>query len=156
LFNQNSEAKVRRSTKSTVIRKAKVISYKDIQEARETRAAKEHAATDKNKRGLKRAARDEASLDKGKRGRKRKSPAPKADVPELKTKVARMSEAPEPATAPVAWMSEVQVALGSFLFSLVRIGLLRQEYSRRHCDLFLYSRRLAVVAFLRKCDLENG
>lgn len=93
MFKQNNEAKVRRSTKPTVIGKAKVMSYEDIKEAREKRAAKE-----------------QATANKGKRGRKRKSPAPKADAPEPKAKVARMSEAPEPARAPVAWMSEVQVA----------------------------------------------
>lgn len=70
----NNEAKVRRSTKSVVLGKAKVMSYEDLSEAR-----------------VKRAANDKASEGKGKRGRKRKSPAP-----EPKTKVARMSEVPEP------------------------------------------------------------
>ena len=58
LFKQNNEAKVRRSTKSTVVGKAKVMSYEDIEDARAKRAAKE-----------------EATAGKGKRGRKRKSPA---------------------------------------------------------------------------------
>jgi hypothetical protein len=43
----NNEAKVRRSTKSVVIRKAKVMSYEDIEEARAKRAAKEEATTSK-------------------------------------------------------------------------------------------------------------
>jgi hypothetical protein len=77
-----------------VVGKAKVMSYEDIEEARAKRAAKEQAK----------------AKGKGKRGRKRKSPALEADAPEPKARVARMSEAPEPARAPVAWMSEVQVA----------------------------------------------
>jgi hypothetical protein len=63
----NNEAKVRRSTKSVVAGKAKVMSYEDIEEARAKRAAKE------------------ARAGKGKRGRKRKQPAPEADVPEPMT-----------------------------------------------------------------------
>jgi hypothetical protein len=83
----NNEAKVRRSTKSLVLGKAKVMSYEDLEEARAKRAAKDAAK----------------AKGKGKRGRKRKSPAPETetDAPEPKAKVARMSEAPEP-KAPVA------------------------------------------------------
>ncbi|KAF2177378.1 hypothetical protein K469DRAFT_603436, partial [Zopfia rhizophila CBS 207.26] len=89
----NNEAKVRRSTRSVVLGKAKVMSYEDLEEARAKRAAKEKAAAGKGK---------------GKRGRKRKSPAPEADSPEPKAKVARMSEVPEPAKAPVApWRAPV-------------------------------------------------
>ena len=88
----NNEAKVRRSTKSVVLGKAKVMSYEDIEEARAKRAAKEQAAA-----------------GKGKRGRKRKSPAEEAGAPEsAKAKVARMGEASEPAKAPVARMSKAQ------------------------------------------------
>ncbi|KAF6223573.1 hypothetical protein HO133_000416 [Letharia lupina] len=68
----NNEAQVRRSTKSVVLGKAKVMSYEDLSEAR-----------------VKRAAKDKASEGKGKRG-------------QPKTKVARMSEVPEPWRAPVA------------------------------------------------------
>src|SRR5437773_1943466 len=83
-----NEAKVRRSTRSVVLGKAKVMSYEDLEEARAKRAAKE-----------------KATAGKGKRGRKRKSPTPEAEahaeansqgeetvssVP--KNKVARMSE----------------------------------------------------------------
>jgi hypothetical protein len=39
LFKQNDEAKRRRSTKSTVVGKAKVISYEDIKKAQAKRAA---------------------------------------------------------------------------------------------------------------------
>jgi hypothetical protein len=80
----NNEAKVRRSTKSLVLGKAKVMSYEDLEEARAKRAAKEAAK----------------AKGKGKRGRKRKSPAPETDAPEPKGKVARTSKAPEPARAP--------------------------------------------------------
>ncbi|KAF2804521.1 uncharacterized protein BDZ99DRAFT_467223 [Mytilinidion resinicola] len=109
LFKQNNEAKVRRSTKSTVIGKAKVMSYEDIEEAREKRAAKEQAASDKRERGQKRAAKREDTADKGKRSQKRKAPAPKGDS-QPRAKVVRISEAPEAARAPVVWMSEEQVA----------------------------------------------
>ena len=61
----NNEAKVRRSTRSVVLGKAKVMSYEDLEEARAKRAAKEKAT---------------AAKGKGKRGRKRKSPTPEAEV----------------------------------------------------------------------------
>lgn len=54
LARVNSEAKVRRSTRSVVLGKAKVMSYEDLEEARAKRAAKEKAATAKGKRGRKR------------------------------------------------------------------------------------------------------
>jgi hypothetical protein len=60
LFKQNDEAKRRQTAKSTVVGKAKVMSYEDIEVAKSKRAAKE-------------AAKDGAAA-KGKRGRKRKSP----------------------------------------------------------------------------------
>jgi hypothetical protein len=89
----NNEAKVRRSTKSRVLGKSKVMSYEDLEEAR-----------------TKRAARDAAKAKgKGKRGRKRKTPAPETDALEPKVKVARVSEALEPVRAPVS-LSEIQVA----------------------------------------------
>jgi hypothetical protein len=113
LFKQNNEAKVRRSTKSTVIGKAKVMSWEDIEEAREKRAAKEQAAADKRDRGQqKRAAKEQATTDKGKRARKRKDAAP--EVTEPKAKMARISEAPEAEAeavrVPAVWISEEQVA----------------------------------------------
>jgi len=105
----NNKAKVRRSTKSLVLGKAKVISYKDLEEARAKRAAKDVAkAKGKGKRGRKPKSAvpevKEATAGKGKGNRKRKSPAPEADAPEPKAKVVRMSEAPEPVRAPVARM----------------------------------------------------
>lgn len=75
LFQQNNEAKCRRSTKSTVVGKARVMSYEDIVEAKVKRSAKE--------------AEKEAAAATGKRGRKRKSPALVAQ----KAKKARRSEA---------------------------------------------------------------
>jgi hypothetical protein len=80
----NNEAKVRRSTKSLVLGKAKVMSYEDLEEARAKRADKEAAKEAKGK---------------GKRGRKRKIAALAADAPEPNAKVVRMSKAPAPAPA---------------------------------------------------------
>jgi hypothetical protein len=60
----NNEAKVRRSTRSIVLGKAKVISFEDIEVARVARAAKE------------------VVKGKGKHGRKRKSNVLDADEPE--------------------------------------------------------------------------
>ena len=88
LTRMNNEAKIRRSTKSVVLGKAKVMSYEDIEEARAKRAAKE------------------VIKGKGKRGRKRKSAALEAGEPEpeLEPEVARMIEAPKPWRAPAARM----------------------------------------------------
>jgi hypothetical protein len=61
LIGINNEAKVRRSTRSIVLGKAKVMSFKDIKVARAARAAKE------------------AIKGKGKRGRKRKNATLEAD-----------------------------------------------------------------------------
>ncbi|MCJ1421404.1 hypothetical protein MMC32_007767 [Xylographa parallela] len=72
LTKLNNEAKVRRSTRSVVLGKAKVMSYEDIEEAR-----KKRAATD-------------AQQGKGKRGRKCKSAALEADELEAN------EEEPEP------------------------------------------------------------
>ena len=99
LIKMNDESKVRRSTKSVVLGKAKVMSYEDLEEARTKRAAKEQAAA-----------------DKGKGGRKRKSSAEETAAPESAkakmartSEVARMSKTQEPVRAPVARMSEGQV-----------------------------------------------
>ena len=54
LFKVNSEAKVRRSTKSLVLEKAKMMSYEDLEEARAKRAAKEKATAGKGAHGQKR------------------------------------------------------------------------------------------------------
>lgn len=75
------EGKVRRSTKSEILGKAKVMSYKDLEKARAERAAKE--AAKEAKKAAKEAKKvasatpeaEEATAGKGKR-RKRKSTAP--------------------------------------------------------------------------------
>jgi hypothetical protein len=70
LISMNNEAKVRRSTRSIVLGKAKVMRFEDIEVARAARAAKD------------------VIKGKGKRGRKRKSIAPEADEPEPEPEVA--------------------------------------------------------------------
>jgi hypothetical protein len=80
----NNEAKVRRSTKSLVLGKAKVMSYEDLEEARAKRVVKDaaKAAKGKGKRGRKRKGATpeaEEAADKARRGRKSKSAMPEAD-----------------------------------------------------------------------------
>ncbi|KAF4629691.1 hypothetical protein G7Y89_g8452 [Cudoniella acicularis] len=126
LNSMNNEARVRRSTRSVVLGKAKVMSFEDIEAARATRAVKD-AIKGKGKRGRKRKstaieaddpepdaepdsepdsepevarAAQEVMNGRRKRGRKRKSATPEADEPE----VARMIDAPVPWRAPVAQM----------------------------------------------------
>jgi hypothetical protein len=52
LFEQNNESNIRQSTRSTVVGKAKVMSYEDIVETQAKRNSKE-AAVVKGKRGRK-------------------------------------------------------------------------------------------------------
>ena len=75
----NSEVKARRSTKSLVLGRAKVMSYKELKEARAKRAAKEEAAASKTKSDH---ARKNTALEVG-----RSKP---------KTKVSRIRAKPEP------------------------------------------------------------
>jgi len=118
LTKMNDESKVRRSTKSEVLRKAKVMSYEDLKDEREKREKKVATknAKGKGKRGpkpKKTTSAEKASVDEGTRLRKRKNPPeadpPEASSPEPKAKKVRMSKASEPWKAPVARMSEVQV-----------------------------------------------
>jgi len=51
LFKQNNEAKVRRSTKSTIVGKAKVKSYEDIVEERAKWGRKKHTAVQEQVKG---------------------------------------------------------------------------------------------------------
>jgi hypothetical protein len=51
LIKINKEAKVRRSTRSVALGKAKVMSYEDLEEARAKRATKENTSLSKGKRG---------------------------------------------------------------------------------------------------------
>jgi hypothetical protein len=132
LHRINNEAKVRRSTRSVVLGKAKVMSFEDIEEARAKRAAKE-VIKGKGQRGRKRksaaleAGEPESDLEleldpqpepepepevaltakevitgKGKRGQKRKMATPEVGEPVLE--VAQRIEVPEPWRAPVAKM----------------------------------------------------
>jgi hypothetical protein len=66
----NNKAKFRRSTKSQVLGKAKVMSYQDLEEARAKRIEKEKVAE-----------------DKATRSRRRKALAPVVDVLEPRTQV---------------------------------------------------------------------
>jgi hypothetical protein len=130
LHSINNEAKVRRSTRSVVLGKAKVMSFEDIEEARAKRAAKE-VTKGKGRRGRKRKSaaleadvpESDSELDpepepepepevvraakdvingRGKRGRKRKKATPEPGEPE--PEVAWRIAAPEPLRAPVARM----------------------------------------------------
>ena len=89
LIKMNNEAKVRRSTKSTVVGKAKVMSYEDIEEARAKCATKEAIADQK----------------KVKRGRKRKNTTvlEKDAEPEM----TQMTVVPEPKVGQVNWRAPV-------------------------------------------------
>jgi len=110
LIKMNDESKARRSTKSEILGRAKVMSWEDLKEARTKRAEKEAAkeAKGKGKRGRKPKntvlETEDASADKDNRGRKRKST--EADAPELNAKMARRSEASW--KVPVARMSEMR------------------------------------------------
>jgi len=89
----NNEARVRRSTKSLVLGKAKVMSYEDLEEARAKRAEKEAAkeAKGKGKRGRK---RKRATLNADASGPETDASEPEADVSEPNAKVVRISKAP--------------------------------------------------------------
>ncbi|KAH8772348.1 hypothetical protein BGZ57DRAFT_942460 [Hyaloscypha finlandica] len=96
-----------------VLGKAKVMSYKDLKEARAKHIVKDAAkeAKGKGKRGRKCKSAtleaEEATADKVKRGRKRKStvlepePEPEDPEPEPNAKMARTSKAPAPSRASV-------------------------------------------------------
>jgi hypothetical protein len=109
----NNEAKVRRSTKSLVLGKAKVMSYEDLEEARAKRLVKEstQAAKGKGKRGRKGKksppAPEEDTAETARRGRKRKSA--ELEAPEPTNTTARMSNAPKPASALVMEASRTQI-----------------------------------------------
>ena len=105
-----NESRVRRSTRSTVVGRARVMSYEDIVKARADRAAKD-IIKGKGKRGRKRKAPEageqelepevahakEVKNGNGKRSVKRKRAVPEAGEPEPQPELARM-------TAPVARM----------------------------------------------------
>lgn len=92
LFKVNN-AKTRRSTRSVVLGKAKVMSYKDLEEARAKREAKDRAAT-----------------TQGKRGRKRKTPATEQAeaVPSApKRRAAAVNEVEQANATAVLWVAPV-------------------------------------------------
>jgi hypothetical protein len=96
LLTVNNEAKVRRSTKSLVLGKAKVMGYEELVEAREKRVERNAAQKAKGK---------------GKRGRKRTSAAVEADTAEPNTKATRVTEEPKQAITP-ATTSTVAAVVG--------------------------------------------
>ncbi|KAF5847260.1 hypothetical protein GGP41_003557 [Bipolaris sorokiniana] len=96
LLTVNNEAKVRRSTKSLVLGKAKVMGYEELVEAREKRIEKDAAQKAKGQ---------------GKRGRKRTSAAVEDDTAEPKTKAKRVTEEPQPSIT-LATTSTVAAVVG--------------------------------------------
>ncbi|KAH6669559.1 hypothetical protein B0J14DRAFT_487148 [Halenospora varia] len=110
----NNKAKVRRSTRSLVLGKAKVMSYKDLEEARAKRVVKEstQAAKGKGKRSRKSKSSppepEEDTAETARRGQKRKSAG--VETPEPTNKMARISNAPKPASALVMQASRTQLA----------------------------------------------
>jgi hypothetical protein len=109
----NNKAKVRRSTKSLVLEKAKVISYQDLKETRAKRIVKEstQAAKGKGKRGRKSKSSppepEEDTVETARRRRKRKSA--ELEAPEPTNKIARISNTPKPASALVIQASRTQI-----------------------------------------------
>ncbi|KAF1828123.1 hypothetical protein BDW02DRAFT_469233, partial [Decorospora gaudefroyi] len=99
LSQRNKEAKVRRSTKSELLGKAKVMCYEDLQEARAKRAAKEKAAQDKAKRGHKRKTSAQEGAPKP-----RTMEAGLSEASSARTPMAQIDKAPVPWKAPVAQM----------------------------------------------------
>ncbi|KAH6703056.1 hypothetical protein BKA61DRAFT_448673, partial [Leptodontidium sp. MPI-SDFR-AT-0119] len=90
LTEANNEAKVRRSTRSVVLGKAKVMSFEDIEEARAKRAAKD------------------AVKSKGKRGRKRKNAELEASEAETESEPGPQPEPqPERQLEPAPWRAPV-------------------------------------------------
>jgi hypothetical protein len=67
LCEQNNESNVRKSTRSTVVGKAKVMRWDDLERAKAARAAKEQAAADKKKAS--------AEKKKSRRGQEETKPA---------------------------------------------------------------------------------
>jgi hypothetical protein len=107
-----------------VLGKAKVISYKDLVEAQAKQVVKEatRVAKGKGKRGRKRKSStldaeedtaeedtvDEDAAGSARRGRKRKSAV--LDAPAPTTKMARISNAPKPASTLIRQASRTQIA----------------------------------------------
>ncbi|KAL9082613.1 MAG: hypothetical protein Q9165_008844 [Trypethelium subeluteriae] len=112
LFEQNNKSNVRKSTRSIVVRKAKVMTWEELEKAKAARVEKGQATAGKKKRGRKPKNRvtetEKATASEKPRGRKRKTPASEPDkTASARAKVARVSDASVP-RVPVAWMSEAQ------------------------------------------------
>ena len=92
------------------------MSYEDLEEARAKRVVKEaaRAAKGKGKRGRKRKRgtleAEEDTVETVRRGRKRNSAALDAAAPTPTNKMARISNAPKPASALVMQASRTQIA----------------------------------------------
>ena len=103
LSKMNKEAKVRRSTRSVVLGKAKVMSYEDLEEARAKRAAKEKATAGKVKRGPKRKSPTPESKLEAQAG----SPEVMTNPSVPKDKVAGMGEVEPAKTLEAPWRAPV-------------------------------------------------
>ncbi|KAL9630084.1 MAG: hypothetical protein Q9164_006592, partial [Protoblastenia rupestris] len=103
LSKTNNEAKIRRSTRSVVLGKAKVISYEDLEEARAKRATKEKATVSKGKRGPKRKSSTSELEPETQVG----SPKVVTDPSVPKGKVAQMSEVEPTKTLGTPWKAQV-------------------------------------------------
>jgi hypothetical protein len=93
LFKVNNDTKIRRSTRSVVLGRAKVMSFGELEEARSKRATK-----------------DKATADTKKRGRKRRGPAMEVDVATLvpETIEMRAGDVLEPTQRPASpWRAPV-------------------------------------------------
>ena len=98
----NNEAKIRRSTRSVVLGKAKVMSYEDLEEARAKRATKEKATVGKGKRGLKRKSPTPEPEPEAQMG------SPNMTDPSVpKDKVTRASEVEPAKTLGAPWRAPV-------------------------------------------------
>ncbi|KAI9746367.1 MAG: hypothetical protein M1818_000079 [Claussenomyces sp. TS43310] len=122
----NNKAKVRRSTTSLVLARAKVMSYEDLEEARAKRIVRDSAQATKGKRKRGRKSKssppepEEDTAETARRGRKRKSaelegpePTNMSNAPKLasvlvmqasRTQSANNEIAPEQYRAPIARM----------------------------------------------------
>ena len=99
----NKEAKVRRSTRSVVLGKAKVMSYEDLEKARAKRATKEKAIVGKGKRGPMRKSPTSEPEPEAQVG----SPKVVTDPSVPKDKVAQMNEVEPTKTLEVPWKAPV-------------------------------------------------
>jgi hypothetical protein len=100
LFKINNEAKVRRSTKSLVLGKAKVMSYEDLEEARVKRATKERAAAEKGKGKHSPKCKTPAQCEE----KEATLPQPEAGLSVPVNRTARSTARPTPWRAPAAVM----------------------------------------------------